>query len=83
MNKTCFYCSRGKSKLWDWVIENHYLGDYDRVLKEVLVGGTESNEKQQPIKTIYYCSLACSEKQADREEKELWQLITKPIIIKC
>lgn len=66
----CHYCqkeTKGEVK------ENIYLGNYGRILKEVLVGGVEGSEEREPIKTVFYCSFVCSENQADREEEELWK----------
>ena len=73
MNKTCFYCKTEKAQNEGWIKENHYQGAYGRILKECLIGGIESREERQPVKTIYYCSLSCMMTQHDKEENELWE----------
>lgn len=65
----CYFCQITTSK--NWIAEKHYLGKHGQTLKEVTIG-TKSEEKRPPINLVYYCSLACLEKQMDQEDKELW-----------
>ena len=85
--KHCHYCQNTTPKIIkDWIVERQFLGEYGRILKEIIVGGNKSEEKRKPIDTFYYCSFNCVENQMNNEEEELWkkgncQICNKPLAV--
>ena len=76
MNKLCFVCSSAQTypPKSQWIEEKHYQGSVNTV-KEVFIDiDNPPTEKsgQKYLKSLFYCSIQCLEKQFDYEEAKAW-----------
>jgi hypothetical protein len=73
--RVCYYCKGEKLSpdpllKGEWIIENWYEDSNGQISEKVILAEEKDEEENiEILKTVYYCSVKCMEKQQDLREK--------------